>query len=84
MVSKPLFSVSAICHISPSMAGASLVRSKNLTAISPVMTPSFSVSAALKRYWKMRFSSGVRLRMGWPGEVSRQLQGVDELEGTVF
>jgi hypothetical protein len=65
MVSRPRFSVSAICHISPSTAGASLVRSKNLTAISPVMTPSFSVSACWKRNWKMRFSSGVRLRMGW-------------------
>ena len=62
LVSSPRFSVSAICHISPSTCGFRVVRSKKGTARSPVMTPSWSVSARVKRYANARFSSAERFR----------------------
>lgn len=49
---------------SPRTAGDNLVISKNLTPTSPVMTPSFSVSATLKSCPKSRRSSGVRCKLG--------------------
>lgn len=49
-VRKPRFSLSAICQISPRILESSLVFSKNLTAISPVTTPTLSVSATRKSW----------------------------------
>lgn len=49
-VRKPRFSWSASCQISPSILESSLVFSKNLTAISPVTTPTLSVSACRKSW----------------------------------
>lgn len=65
-VRKPLFSVSAICHIWPRISGGSLVLSKNLTATSPDTAPKPSGSASLSRLPNTRFSSAVRLRFGSP------------------
>jgi hypothetical protein len=49
---------------SPRIRGSSLVFSKNLTATSPVTTPTPSVSACRNSCPNTRFSSGVRLRLG--------------------
>ena len=55
---------------SPSTLESNLVISKNLTAISPVTTPTLSVSACRNSCPYARFSSGVRLRLGAPGYAS--------------
>ena len=51
-------------HTSPSTRGSSLVFSKNLTATSPVTTPTLSESACRNSCPNRRFSSGVRFRFG--------------------
>lgn len=49
---------------SPRIRDSSFVFSKNLTAVSPVTTPTLSLSARRKSCPYTRFSSGVRLRFG--------------------
>ena len=73
LVSKPRFSVSAICHISPNACAGTCVFSKKETARSPVMTPRLSVSARLKRCEYAAFSAGESWRRGWSVDVVRYL-----------
>lgn len=70
-VSRPRFSESAICQISPSTSDDNLVFSKKVTALSPVTTPILSESARENRWPKTRRSSGERWRFGsgWVSHV---------------
>ena len=63
-VSRPRFSESAICHISPRTSDDNRVFSKKVTALSPVTTPILSESARENRWPKTRRSSGERWRFG--------------------
>lgn len=65
-----------VCLTSPSTLESSLVFSKNLTAISPVTTPTLSVSACRNSWPYTRFSSVVRFKFGTAVEVTRRLLAV--------
>ena len=64
---------------SPRTSGANFVFSKNLTATSPVTTPSLSVSAAEKSCPKTRRSSGLRCRLGCSERVLWSVRALNVL-----
>lgn len=63
LVKNPLFSLSAMDHISPKTAGGSLDPAKTLTATSPVIIPSSRGSAEIKTWLTSPSSAVVGLKV---------------------